>query len=126
MLLNSLLKNGDIIQDQYRYNRFVLMVLMCILYINVFRIYLLPLILVCYIFCDGSKFNFFFGYFVIGFVEVSLMHPLDLMKTRFQIQRGPDDPNRYTSLADCFKKMYRNEGYIERYTMKEYMYLCFL
>lgn len=56
MLLNSLLK----IQDQYRYNRFVLMVLMCILYINVFRIYLLPLILVCYIFCDGSKFNLFF------------------------------------------------------------------
>lgn len=45
-----------------------------------------------------------------GFVEVSLMHPLDLIKTRFQIQRGPDDPHRYTSLADCFKKMYRNEG----------------
>ncbi|KAK6181564.1 hypothetical protein SNE40_009393 [Patella caerulea] len=45
-----------------------------------------------------------------GFVEVSIMHPLDLIKTRFQIQRGPDDPNRYTSLADCFKKMYRQEG----------------
>lgn len=50
-----------------------------------------------------------------GFVEVSLMHPLDLMKTRFQIQRGPDDPNRYTSLADCFKKMYRNEGALSFY-----------
>ncbi len=45
-----------------------------------------------------------------GFVEVCLMHPLDLIKTRFQIQRGPEDPNRYTSLSDCFKKMYRNEG----------------
>lgn len=45
-----------------------------------------------------------------GFVEVCIMHPLDLVKTRFQIQRGPDDPNRYTSLADCFKKMYRTEG----------------
>ena len=39
------------------------------------------------------------------------MHPLDLVKTRFQIQRGPEDPNRYTSIVDCFRKMYRNEGY---------------
>lgn len=45
-----------------------------------------------------------------GFVEVCLMHPLDVIKTRFQIQRGPDDPTRYTSLADCFRKMYRAEG----------------
>ena len=51
--------------------------------------------------------------FLLGFVEVCLMHPLDLVKTRFQIQRGPDDPNRYTSLADCFRKMYRTEGYVE-------------
>ncbi|KAJ8309598.1 hypothetical protein KUTeg_014472 [Tegillarca granosa] len=50
-----------------------------------------------------------------GFVEVSIMHPLDLVKTRFQIQRGPDDPNRYTSLADCFKKMYRQEGFLSFY-----------
>ncbi|XP_045164759.1 mitochondrial 2-oxodicarboxylate carrier-like [Mercenaria mercenaria] len=50
-----------------------------------------------------------------GFVEVSIMHPLDLVKTRFQIQRGPEDPNRYTSLADCFKKMYRNEGPLSFY-----------
>lgn len=50
-----------------------------------------------------------------GFVEVSIMHPLDLVKTRFQIQRGPDDPNRYTSLADCFRKMYRNEGALSFY-----------
>ena len=61
-----------------------------------------------------TYFFFFFKYyflnFKIGFVEVSIMHPLDLIKTRFQIQRGPDDPNRYTSLVDCFKKMYRNEG----------------
>ncbi|KAL3874916.1 hypothetical protein ACJMK2_037868 [Sinanodonta woodiana] len=50
-----------------------------------------------------------------GFVEVSIMHPLDLIKTRFQIQRGPDDPNRYTSLVDCFKKMYRQEGALSFY-----------
>lgn len=50
-----------------------------------------------------------------GFVEVSIMHPLDLVKTRFQIQRGPEDPNRYSSLVDCFKKMYRNEGPLSFY-----------
>ncbi|GFS25354.1 mitochondrial 2-oxodicarboxylate carrier [Elysia marginata] len=50
-----------------------------------------------------------------GFVEVSIMHPLDLVKTRFQIQRGPEDPNRYTSIADCFRKMYRQEGALSFY-----------
>ncbi|XP_029648752.1 mitochondrial 2-oxodicarboxylate carrier-like isoform X1 [Octopus sinensis] len=50
-----------------------------------------------------------------GLVEVSLMHPLDLIKTRFQIQRGPEDPNRYTSLYDCFKKISRNEGMLGFY-----------
>ncbi|KAK3091986.1 hypothetical protein FSP39_024259 [Pinctada imbricata] len=50
-----------------------------------------------------------------GFVEVSIMHPLDLIKTRFQIQRGPEDPNRYTSIIDCVKKMYRHEGALSFY-----------
>lgn len=50
-----------------------------------------------------------------GFVEVSIMHPLDLVKTRFQIQRGPEDPNRYTSLTDCFRKMYRQKGALSFY-----------
>lgn len=50
-----------------------------------------------------------------GLVEVSLMHPLDLIKTRFQIQRGPEDPNRYTSLYDCFKKISRSEGILGFY-----------
>ncbi|KAK2160720.1 hypothetical protein LSH36_127g01019 [Paralvinella palmiformis] len=50
-----------------------------------------------------------------GLVEVSIMHPLDLVKTRFQIQRGPDDPQRYKSLADCFKQMYRSEGALSFY-----------
>ncbi|XP_013089163.1 mitochondrial 2-oxodicarboxylate carrier-like [Biomphalaria glabrata] len=50
-----------------------------------------------------------------GFIEVSIMHPLDLVKTRFQIQRGPDDPNRYTSIVDCFRKMYRQEGPLSFY-----------
>lgn len=50
-----------------------------------------------------------------GFVEVCLMHPLDLIKTRFQIQRGPDDPTRYTSMLDCVRKMYRTEGALSFY-----------
>lgn len=50
-----------------------------------------------------------------GFVEVCIMHPLDLVKTRFQLQSAvtsrPGDPNYYTGIADCMKKMYRNEGF---------------
>ncbi|XP_067680255.1 mitochondrial 2-oxodicarboxylate carrier-like [Haliotis asinina] len=50
-----------------------------------------------------------------GFVEVSIMHPLDLIKTRIQIQGGLDDVQRYNSIADCVKKMYRNEGALSFY-----------
>ncbi|XP_078000825.1 mitochondrial 2-oxodicarboxylate carrier-like [Glandiceps talaboti] len=50
-----------------------------------------------------------------GMVEVSLMHPLDLVKTRFQVQRGADDPHRYKSLADCFRRIYRSEGLLSFY-----------
>uniref|UniRef100_A0ABM0M6J2 Mitochondrial 2-oxodicarboxylate carrier n=1 Tax=Saccoglossus kowalevskii TaxID=10224 RepID=A0ABM0M6J2_SACKO len=45
-----------------------------------------------------------------GVVEVSLMHPLDLIKTRFQIQGAANDPTAYKSLADCFRTIYRSEG----------------
>ncbi|XP_022254857.1 mitochondrial 2-oxodicarboxylate carrier-like [Limulus polyphemus] len=50
-----------------------------------------------------------------GFVEICMMHPLDVIKTRFQIQRGADDPSRYTSIFDAFKKMFRNEGPLSFY-----------
>ena len=50
---------------------------------------------------------------ISGFVEVCIMHPLDLVKTRFQIQRGVDDPTRYKSIVDCFKTMYRTEGCVK-------------
>jgi solute carrier family 25 2-oxodicarboxylate transporter 21 len=43
------------------------------------------------------------------------MHPLDLVKTRFQIQKGPEDPNRYKSLVDCFQRIYRTEGFMSFY-----------
>lgn len=50
-----------------------------------------------------------------GFVEVCIMHPLDLVKTRFQIQSNkvhtPGDPHYYNGIVDCMKKMYSNEGF---------------
>ncbi|KAF5299607.1 hypothetical protein FQA39_LY11522 [Lamprigera yunnana] len=50
-----------------------------------------------------------------GFVEVCIMHPLDLIKTRLQIQSGKvgissSDPHRYAGIVDCIRKMYRYEG----------------
>lgn len=41
------------------------------------------------------------------------MHPLDLVKTRLQIQKTPirpDDPKSYRGIFDCFRKMYKYEG----------------
>ncbi|KAF2880887.1 hypothetical protein ILUMI_25286 [Ignelater luminosus] len=49
-----------------------------------------------------------------GFVEVCIMHPLDLVKTRLQIQSGKSlnktDPRYYSGIFDCIRKMYRHEG----------------
>ncbi|XP_061935784.1 mitochondrial 2-oxodicarboxylate carrier-like isoform X2 [Apis cerana] len=47
-----------------------------------------------------------------GFVEACIMHPMDLIKTRFQLQikTGSQDVLYYTGIRDCMKKMYKNEG----------------
>lgn len=48
-----------------------------------------------------------------GCIEVSIMHPLDLVKTRFQIQANPiagQESQHYTGVYDCMKKMYKSEG----------------
>ncbi|XP_060531922.1 mitochondrial 2-oxodicarboxylate carrier [Cylas formicarius] len=49
-----------------------------------------------------------------GFVEVCIMHPLDLVKTRLQIQCGNSmrkgDPKYYSGVFDCLRKMYLHEG----------------
>ncbi|KAF4526441.1 hypothetical protein B566_EDAN015073 [Ephemera danica] len=51
-----------------------------------------------------------------GFVEVCFMHPLDLVKTRLQLQTKrtmpglASDPHYYAGVADCFRKMYRHES----------------
>ncbi|OXU25838.1 hypothetical protein TSAR_010544 [Trichomalopsis sarcophagae] len=48
-----------------------------------------------------------------GFVEVCIMHPMDLVKTRLQLQvkTKQSDPTYYTGIWDCLKKMYRTEGF---------------
>ncbi|XP_071963832.1 mitochondrial 2-oxodicarboxylate carrier-like [Antedon mediterranea] len=48
-----------------------------------------------------------------GFVEVSLMQPLDLIKTRFQIQSIHTE--QYSSIVDCVKKIYQTEGVLSFY-----------
>jgi len=48
-----------------------------------------------------------------GCVEVLIMHPLDLIKTRFQIQSNVSttvSTQQYTGIRDCMLKMYRQEG----------------
>ncbi|XP_038073860.1 mitochondrial 2-oxodicarboxylate carrier-like [Patiria miniata] len=50
-----------------------------------------------------------------GLVEVSLMHPLDVIKTRFQIQGGPQGVVYGTSMFDVVRRMYRTEGALSVY-----------
>ncbi|CAG9582972.1 unnamed protein product [Danaus chrysippus] len=51
-----------------------------------------------------------------GFIEVCIMHPLDLVKTRLQLQATAKsspkavDPHHYNGIVDCMKKMYKYEG----------------
>lgn len=46
------------------------------------------------------------------------MHPLDLIKTRLQMQRlppgkvvSPSEMHLYSGIGDCFRKMYQSEGF---------------
>lgn len=47
------------------------------------------------------------------------MHPLDLIKTRLQLQKtgvmDKNDLKYYNGVVDCFKKMYRHEGILAFY-----------
>ncbi|KAM8706704.1 hypothetical protein ACLKA7_010895 [Drosophila subpalustris] len=48
-----------------------------------------------------------------GFLEVCIMQPLDVVKTRMQIQSNAartTGEETYTGVFDCFAKMYRQEG----------------
>ncbi|KAI8920624.1 mitochondrial carrier domain-containing protein [Entophlyctis helioformis] len=44
---------------------------------------------------------------IAGVTEILAMYPLDVVKTRFQIQVGNSE---YKSIVDCFQKIIRNEG----------------
>ncbi|XP_031213164.1 mitochondrial 2-oxodicarboxylate carrier [Mastomys coucha] len=45
-----------------------------------------------------------------GLVEICLMHPLDVVKTRFQLQRSVTDPQSYRTLRGSFRMIFRTEG----------------
>ncbi|KAI8900104.1 mitochondrial carrier domain-containing protein [Globomyces pollinis-pini] len=52
------------------------------------------------------KYSFLAGA-IAGVSEILTMYPLDVVKTRFQIQVGNSE---YSSILDCFQKMIKNEG----------------
>uniref|UniRef100_A0A0A9WSU9 Mitochondrial glutamate carrier 2 n=1 Tax=Lygus hesperus TaxID=30085 RepID=A0A0A9WSU9_LYGHE len=53
---------------------------------------------------------------IAGIIGVSVVFPLDLVKTRLQNQPvGPKGEKMYNSMLDCFRKTYRAEGYFGMY-----------
>ncbi|XP_011497783.1 PREDICTED: mitochondrial glutamate carrier 1 [Ceratosolen solmsi marchali] len=53
---------------------------------------------------------------IAGIIGVSVIFPLDLVKTRLQNQvAGPGGEKLYSSMFDCFKKTYKAEGYLGMY-----------
>ncbi|KAI9864817.1 MAG: hypothetical protein M1813_002587 [Trichoglossum hirsutum] len=48
---------------------------------------------------------------VAGVSEILLMYPLDVVKTRVQLQQGKGvGEEAYTGMVDCFRKIIKNEG----------------
>ncbi|KAF1826176.1 mitochondrial carrier [Dissoconium aciculare CBS 342.82] len=54
---------------------------------------------------------------VAGVSEILVMYPLDVVKTRVQIQGRVPVPGQdhYTGMVDCFQKIVRNEGFSRLY-----------
>ncbi|KAF6019317.1 SLC25A21 [Bugula neritina] len=51
---------------------------------------------------------------IAGLSEICLLHPLDVIKTRFQLQKAGTSA-QYSSLGHCFTDMYRTEGLLSFY-----------
>lgn len=53
---------------------------------------------------------------IAGVSEISVMYPLDVVKTRIQLQSGKSvGPDFYHGMMDCFRKIIRNEGFSRLY-----------
>jgi len=53
---------------------------------------------------------------IAGIIGVTCVFPIDLVKTRLQNQTiGPNGERMYSSIADCFKKTFRKEGFFGMY-----------
>lgn len=54
---------------------------------------------------------------IAGVSEILIMYPLDVVKTRVQLQSNVPIPgvDRYNSMVDCFRKIVKNEGFSRLY-----------
>ncbi|KAI0845814.1 mitochondrial 2-oxodicarboxylate carrier 1 [Daldinia vernicosa] len=53
---------------------------------------------------------------IAGISEILTMYPLDVVKTRVQLQTGKGTgADSYTGMVDCFQKIVRNEGFSRLY-----------
>ncbi|KAF3905440.1 Mitoferrin [Dactylellina cionopaga] len=52
---------------------------------------------------------------VAGVSEILVMYPLDVVKTRIQLQVGVAGADSYTGTLDCFRKIIKNEGFSRLY-----------
>jgi hypothetical protein len=49
---------------------------------------------------------------IAGVTEILIMYPLDVVKTRFQLQVAGSG-EQYRSMFDCLSKIVKNEGYTQ-------------
>ncbi|KAI9737308.1 MAG: hypothetical protein M1818_005841 [Claussenomyces sp. TS43310] len=48
---------------------------------------------------------------IAGISEILIMYPLDVAKTRIQLQTGTGGADHYNGMVDCFRKIIKNEGF---------------